>query len=64
MLGYKFVLWWGPGPSVDHDLLNHSASLRLKDVTIKNYVIECLLPLLYYIVYTYFLPTLYLHLFT
>src|SRR5215471_15594101 len=44
MLSYKFVHWWGPGPSVDHDLLNHGTSLRLEDVTVKNYVIGCLLP--------------------
>jgi hypothetical protein len=40
----SFVLRWGPGPSVDHDMLNHITSLRPENVTFKNYVIECLLP--------------------
>ena len=44
MLGYQFVLWWGPVPSVDHDLLNHRTSLLLENVTFKNDVIGCLLP--------------------
>jgi hypothetical protein len=43
MLGYQFFLGWGPGPSVDHDLLNHITSLRLENVRLKNYVIGCLL---------------------
>jgi hypothetical protein len=42
MLGYQFFLGWGPGPSVDHDLLNHIISLRLENVTLKNFVIGCM----------------------
>jgi hypothetical protein len=44
MLGYQFFLGWGPGPSVNHDLLNHITSLRLENVTFKYYVIGCVLP--------------------